>query len=174
MYGDCNKKLKGEAELRGYLGVNLLITFSAGQLYIYIFLCVGFDLDQDKWRNMSVMANGWGSREKARLALKRVQHASKDDNPLALTTADDSDEEESGDRPLPSSSGSPQIGASKRSMIRLDNSLVHTSLVETHQVSSITDAVTVGRCCIFTSSSTKIDTVSTYSGTHRFYIYPIS
>lgn len=79
---------------------------------------------KDKWRNMSVMANGWGSREKARLALKRVQHASKDDNPLALTTADDSDEEESGDRPLPSSSGSPQIGASKRSMIRLDNLIV--------------------------------------------------
>ncbi|XP_071716960.1 telomere repeat-binding factor 1-like [Rutidosis leptorrhynchoides] len=69
---------------------------------------------KDKWRNMSVMANGYGSREKARLALKRVQHSSKDENT-------DSDEDESGDRPLPSSSGSPQIAASKRSMIRLDN-----------------------------------------------------
>ncbi|CAI9286952.1 unnamed protein product [Lactuca saligna] len=52
---------------------------------------------KDKWRNMSVMANGWGSREKA-------------------------SDEDSGDvRPLQSSSGSPQVGASKRSMIRLDN-----------------------------------------------------
>ncbi|KAL8234670.1 hypothetical protein R6Q59_020770 [Mikania micrantha] len=76
---------------------------------------------KDKWRNMSVMANGWGSREKARLALKRVQHASKDDSPLALTTGDQSDEDSGDARPLPSSSGSPQIGSSKRSMIRLDN-----------------------------------------------------
>ncbi|KAI7733885.1 hypothetical protein M8C21_013941 [Ambrosia artemisiifolia] len=73
---------------------------------------------KDKWRNMSVMANGWGSREKARLALKRVQHAARDDNPL---TGDQSDEDSGDARPLPSSSGSPHIGSSKRSMIRLDN-----------------------------------------------------
>ncbi|XP_071691682.1 telomere repeat-binding factor 1-like [Rutidosis leptorrhynchoides] len=79
---------------------------------------------KDKWRNMSVMSNGYGSREKGRLALRRVQHGTKDDNPLALATVDDSDEYESGDRPLPSSSVSPQIGASKRSMIRLDNLIV--------------------------------------------------
>ncbi|XP_023739039.2 telomere repeat-binding factor 1 [Lactuca sativa] len=76
---------------------------------------------KDKWRNMSVMANGWGSREKARLALKRVQHVPKDDNPLSLTPADPSDEDSGDVRPLQSSSGSPQVGASKRSMIRLDN-----------------------------------------------------
>ncbi|XP_023773220.1 telomere repeat-binding factor 1-like isoform X2 [Lactuca sativa] len=75
----------------------------------------------EKWRNMSVMANGWGSREKARLALKRVQHVPKDDNPLSLTTVDPSDKDSGDVRPLQSSSGSPQVGASKRSMIRLDN-----------------------------------------------------
>eukprot|EP00252_Welwitschia_mirabilis_P027488 TRINITY_DN9438_c0_g1_i2.p1 TRINITY_DN9438_c0_g1~~TRINITY_DN9438_c0_g1_i2.p1 ORF type:complete len:303 (+),score=100.14 TRINITY_DN9438_c0_g1_i2:347-1255(+) len=32
---------------------------------------------KDKWRNMSVTANGWGSREKARLALKRSKHLTK-------------------------------------------------------------------------------------------------
>ncbi|XP_076904159.1 telomere repeat-binding factor 1-like [Bidens hawaiensis] len=78
---------------------------------------------KDKWRNMSVMANGWGSREKARLAMKRAQHASKDDNPLALT-GDQSDEDSGDGRQLPSSSGSPQIGSSKRSMIRLDNLII--------------------------------------------------
>ncbi|CAM8923972.1 unnamed protein product [Rhodiola kirilowii] len=39
---------------------------------------------KDKWRNMSVMANGWGSREKARLALKKMQSTSKPENQLAL------------------------------------------------------------------------------------------
>lgn len=72
---------------------------------------------------MSVMANGWGSREKARLALKRV-HLPRDDNPLALALVDQSDDEDDDSgadtRTLPSSSGSPQVGASKRSMIRLD------------------------------------------------------
>lgn len=32
---------------------------------------------KDKWRNMSVTANGWGSREKARLALKRSKSIAK-------------------------------------------------------------------------------------------------
>lgn len=32
---------------------------------------------KDKWRNMSVTANGWGSREKARLALKRSKYIAK-------------------------------------------------------------------------------------------------
>ncbi|KAL7002906.1 Telomere repeat-binding factor 1 [Sarracenia purpurea var. burkii] len=77
---------------------------------------------KDKWRNMSVMANGWGSREKARLALKRMRPASKqDENPLALSTVDQSDEEIVDARPLAVSSGSPQTGVPKRSIIRLDN-----------------------------------------------------
>lgn len=78
---------------------------------------------KDKWRNMSVMANGWGSREKARLALKRVHHVPKhDENPLALSAGDLSDEEIADAKPLAASSGSPQqTGGSKRSMIRLDN-----------------------------------------------------
>lgn len=76
---------------------------------------------KDKWRNMSVMANGWGSREKARLALKRVQHVPKDDNSNAPANVDPSDDDSDDARPLQSSSGSPKVGASKRSMIRLDN-----------------------------------------------------
>nr|XP_043623819.1 telomere repeat-binding factor 1 [Erigeron canadensis] len=76
---------------------------------------------KDKWRNMSVMANGWGSREKARLALKRVQHGTKDDNSMAHANADDTDEDSGDTRPLPSSSSSPHLGRSKGSMIRLDN-----------------------------------------------------
>lgn len=49
---------------------------------------------QDKWRNMSVMANGWGSREKSRLAIKRTHSLPKqEDNSLAITSSLQSDEE---------------------------------------------------------------------------------
>lgn len=51
-------------------------------------------LGQDKWRNMSVMANGWGSREKSRLAVKRTLSLPKqEDNSLAITTSLQSDDE---------------------------------------------------------------------------------
>ncbi|KAL7236432.1 hypothetical protein ACSBR1_019668 [Camellia fascicularis] len=77
---------------------------------------------KDKWRNMSVMANGWGSREKARLALKRMQPAPKqDENAMAPSTSVESDEEIDDVKPLAVSSGSLQIGVPKRSIIRLDN-----------------------------------------------------
>lgn len=49
---------------------------------------------QDKWRNMSVMANGWGSREKSRLAIKRTHSLPKqEDNSLAITSSLQSDDE---------------------------------------------------------------------------------
>ncbi|XP_078431105.1 single myb histone 5-like [Wolffia australiana] len=48
---------------------------------------------KDKWRNLSVTANGWGSRERGRTVLKRIQQSRKqeDSNSLAITTIDDSD-----------------------------------------------------------------------------------
>nr|GMD87652.1 telomere repeat-binding factor 1-like [Ipomoea batatas] len=77
---------------------------------------------KDKWRNMTVMANGWGSREKSRLALKRVHRTSKqDESSLALTNVVQSEEESSEGKRVATSSGSPQNGGSKRSIIRLDN-----------------------------------------------------
>ncbi|KAE9447092.1 hypothetical protein C3L33_21014, partial [Rhododendron williamsianum] len=77
---------------------------------------------KDKWRNMSVMANGWGSREKARSSLKRRQPVSKqDENSMALSTVVQSDEEIVDVKPLAVCSGSPEISVSKRSIIRLDN-----------------------------------------------------
>ncbi|KAL6502454.1 Telomere repeat-binding factor 1 [Orobanche hederae] len=32
---------------------------------------------KDKWRNMSVLANGWGSHERASLSLRRLHHKPK-------------------------------------------------------------------------------------------------
>ncbi|GMH17922.1 hypothetical protein Nepgr_019763 [Nepenthes gracilis] len=77
---------------------------------------------KDKWRNMSVMTNGLGSREKSRLALKRLQPAPKqDENPTNVSEAPQSDEEIADVKPLPSSSATIKITAPKRSIVRLDN-----------------------------------------------------
>ncbi|KAM7482410.1 hypothetical protein LguiB_006993 [Lonicera macranthoides] len=76
---------------------------------------------KDKWRNMSVVAN-WGSREKAKLALKRMKQVPKqDESSMALDSIVESDEEIIDVKPLAVSRGSPQIGGPKRSIIRLDN-----------------------------------------------------
>lgn len=62
--------------------------------YIYLIWIWFVVLGQDKWRNMSVMANGWGSREKSRLAVKRTLSLPKqEENSLALTNSLQSDEE---------------------------------------------------------------------------------
>lgn len=68
---------------------------------------------------MSVMANGWGSRERARLALKRMQQAPKYDESAMTSAVGQSDEDVVDAKPVATSSGSPQTGASKRSVIRL-------------------------------------------------------
>ncbi|KAF8404870.1 hypothetical protein HHK36_009761 [Tetracentron sinense] len=77
---------------------------------------------KDKWRNMSVTANGWGSREKARLALKRIQQIPRhDDNPMALSTVVQSDEEIVDAKPLAISGGTMHVSGPKRSILRLDH-----------------------------------------------------
>ncbi|KAJ7946173.1 Telomere repeat-binding factor 1 [Quillaja saponaria] len=79
---------------------------------------------KDKWRNMSVMANGWNSRDKSRLAVRRVQQVPKqDESSMALATAQ-SDEEIVDAKPLQVSTEANhmmQISGSKRSMLRLDS-----------------------------------------------------
>lgn len=77
---------------------------------------------KDKWRNMSVMANGWGSREKARLAVKRAPQVPKqDENSMALISVAPSDEDILDTKPLAVANDMAQVSASKRSIVRLDN-----------------------------------------------------
>ncbi|XP_041013745.1 telomere repeat-binding factor 1-like isoform X1 [Juglans microcarpa x Juglans regia] len=88
---------------------------------------------KDKWRNMSVMANGWGSREKARLAVKRVAQVPKqDENSMALSTVVQNDEDFVDAKPLGVSNDTLQVPAPKRSIVRLDNLIFEaiTSLKE--------------------------------------------
>ncbi|KAF8377654.1 hypothetical protein HHK36_031038 [Tetracentron sinense] len=76
----------------------------------------------DKWRNLSVTANGWGSREKARLSFKRSHQFPKhDDNSMALSTIVQSDEGIVDAKPLAISRGTSHIAGPKRSILRLDN-----------------------------------------------------
>ncbi|KAL3814321.1 hypothetical protein ACJIZ3_015589 [Penstemon smallii] len=73
---------------------------------------------KDKWRNMSVMANGWGSRERARLSLKRMHPARKHGE---SSMAHSSDEEMADGRSLAASGSSSPNDGPKRSIMRLDN-----------------------------------------------------
>ncbi|KAG8368491.1 hypothetical protein BUALT_Bualt15G0051200 [Buddleja alternifolia] len=76
---------------------------------------------KDKWRNMSVMANGWGSRERARLALKRIHPAPKHGESSMTLSTSQSDEEIVDGRTLATSGGSSPNDGPKRSIMRLDN-----------------------------------------------------
>ncbi|XP_019440128.1 PREDICTED: telomere repeat-binding factor 1 [Lupinus angustifolius] len=80
---------------------------------------------KDKWRNLSVMANGWTSREKSRLAVKRVHQTPRhDENSMAITLVVPSDEEIADDKPFQLSKDMMQLPGPKRSIVRLDNLIV--------------------------------------------------
>ncbi|URD90468.1 single myb histone, partial [Musa troglodytarum] len=77
----------------------------------------------DKWRNMSVTAYGWGSRERARIALKKSRQISKHDGtPMSISTVvKDNDSEIVDVKPLAMSSEPLQITGQKRTVSRLDD-----------------------------------------------------
>ncbi|OMP06827.1 hypothetical protein CCACVL1_01435 [Corchorus capsularis] len=88
---------------------------------------------KDKWRNMSVMANGWGSRDKTRLSIKRTSSIVKQEDNAMATALVPSDEEIADTKPIPVSTTTMQIPTStKRSIVRLDNLIMEaiTSLKE--------------------------------------------
>lgn len=69
---------------------------------------------------MSVMANGWGSRERSRLALKRMHPTPKhEESSMALSTFSQSDDELVDARSLDPSGGSSPNDGPKRSIMRL-------------------------------------------------------
>ncbi|KAK6916324.1 SANT/Myb domain [Dillenia turbinata] len=72
---------------------------------------------KDKWRNLSVMANGWGSREKARQAVKKIQ-PKQEEGSMALTVVK-SEDEIVDTKPLSFSSGSVPLPSPKRSVSKL-------------------------------------------------------
>ncbi|KAM6540900.1 hypothetical protein CsatB_005347 [Cannabis sativa] len=90
---------------------------------------------KDKWRNMSVMSNGWGSRDKARVALRRIQHVPKQDESTFGSGGVQSDEESAELMPPAASSDTQQMQQSsgpKRTIVRLDNLIMEAvaSLME--------------------------------------------
>ncbi|XP_074583806.1 single myb histone 5-like [Curcuma longa] len=86
-------------------------------------LCLRSNVDlKDKWRNLSVTANGWGSREKAR-ALKRSRQTPKhDDSSKAVGTMyEDADDELMESKSLATTNENFHIAGQKRSFSRIDN-----------------------------------------------------
>ncbi|XP_021666348.1 telomere repeat-binding factor 2 isoform X1 [Hevea brasiliensis] len=76
---------------------------------------------KDKWRNINVTAI-WGSRQKAKLALKKsAQTPKRDDNPKALSVIVQGNEEIVDAKPIAISSGTPRNVGSKELLARLDN-----------------------------------------------------
>lgn len=70
------------------------------------------------------MANGWGSREKARLALKRLHAPKKDENTVAQSVAIQSEDELPEAKSVSLSSDVKQITGPKRSNVRLVKSFI--------------------------------------------------
>lgn len=86
-----------------------------------LFLRSNVDL-KDKWRNLSVMANGWSSRDKSRLAGRRAHQVPKqDENAMIAPSVVPSDEELVDARASQVPRDMLQIPGPKRSIVRLDN-----------------------------------------------------
>lgn len=88
---------------------------------------------KDKWRNMSVTANGWGSRERARLALRRNQHTSKsEDDSSEVSPELESSDDMVDDKPVHVSSGMLHVTSPNQPVSRLENLILEaiTSLKE--------------------------------------------
>ncbi|KAF6167981.1 hypothetical protein GIB67_020551 [Kingdonia uniflora] len=77
---------------------------------------------KDKWRNMSVTANGWGSRDRGRISFKKNRYTSEDDeDTMAISRIVESDEEIVDAEPLAISRQVLQIDGPKKSISRLDS-----------------------------------------------------
>ncbi|XP_042417711.1 single myb histone 6-like [Zingiber officinale] len=85
-------------------------------------LCSRSNVDlKDKWRNLSVTANGWGSREKAR-ALKRSRQTPKHDgSSKAVRTMYEDDDDELMESKSLATNEYLHIAGQKRSFSRTDN-----------------------------------------------------
>ncbi|KAF2320863.1 hypothetical protein GH714_031401 [Hevea brasiliensis] len=101
--------------------LNLVVSCLCDQMWISRLGLLPFS-SQDKWRNMSVMANGWSSREKSKLAVKRVHHVPKqEENPTAFYTVAQSDEDISDTKSIVVANSTMQTTGPKRTTVRLDN-----------------------------------------------------
>lgn len=135
-------EFSGVLYLRSNVDLKVMIpSYPLCQLYYDSVFCLSdldwvclFVLGQDKWRNMSVMANGWGSREKSRLAVKRTLSLPKQEEmSLALTTSLQSDEEMVDSKHF-STTGSSALQVStpapRKPNVRLELSSMSVSFIE--------------------------------------------
>ncbi|XP_058186394.1 telomere repeat-binding factor 2 isoform X3 [Rhododendron vialii] len=75
---------------------------------------------KDKWRNVNVAANGWGSRTRTRVSSKSHRPVVKRDDEKVLSTVVESDAEVVDDKPLDVLSGIQENGCAKKPISSLD------------------------------------------------------
>ncbi|XP_016558884.2 telomere repeat-binding factor 1 isoform X2 [Capsicum annuum] len=76
---------------------------------------------KDKWRNLHVMASGWGSRHRGRAVSKSVQPAPKHDDNNLVSSVGENDIEALDAKPLASSGEVLKDVGSKKPLTRLDD-----------------------------------------------------
>lgn len=77
-----------------------------------------FNFSKDKWRNVNVAANGWGSRTRTRVSSKSHRPVVKRDDEKALGTVVESDAEVVDVKPLDVLSGTQENGCAKKPISR--------------------------------------------------------
>lgn len=75
---------------------------------------------KDKWRNVNVAANGWGSRTRTRVSVKSHKQIVKHDDDKTLSTIVESDAEVVDAKPLEVFSGTQENGCAKKPISSLD------------------------------------------------------
>ncbi|VFQ75345.1 unnamed protein product [Cuscuta campestris] len=75
---------------------------------------------KDKWRNLHVMANGWGSRQRGKIVCKSTQSKHDDEESMALTTIAENDMDILDEKPLATVSGTCIDDSSKKPITSLD------------------------------------------------------
>ncbi|KAJ8544853.1 hypothetical protein K7X08_017436 [Anisodus acutangulus] len=79
---------------------------------------------KDKWRNLHVMASGWGSRHRGRVVSKNVQPTSKHDDNTLVSSVSEKDIEVLDAKPLASSGDVLKDVGSKKPLSRLDDHIL--------------------------------------------------
>lgn len=75
---------------------------------------------KDKWRNLHVMANGWGSRQRGKIVCKSTQSKYDDEESMALTTIAENDMDILDEKPLATASETYTDDSSKKPITSLD------------------------------------------------------
>lgn len=85
---------------------------------------------QDKWRNLHVMASGWGSRHRGKIVSKSAQPTPKHDDSTLVSYVSENDRDIPDVKPLASTGDELKDVGSKRPLSRLLSDPLRSSLLK--------------------------------------------